>query len=310
MNFMKYRKFYYAFSILLTVVGILFLVMNKGLNRGIDFTGGTAMTLQMADPVTQEQLRVKLAEIGHPSAIVQNFGNNTYFVRTVQIDDPAQNALVDSLKTSLSPNGIEVLATELVSPVVAWDTIRNAGIAVAASAVLIFFYLWWAFRKMPNPARYGAAAIVALAHDIFIVIGIFALLGFLFDTEVNTMFLIALLTVLGYSVNDTIVVFDRIRENVLNHTNRTLTENANNAITETIGRSINTGMALMFTIAALLLFGGPTIREFLLVLLIGVLAGTYSSPGIATPLLIDWENWRKSRAAKRETARAQQPATA
>jgi preprotein translocase subunit SecF len=142
---------------------------------------------------------------------------------------------------------------------------------------------------LPSPFRYGTAAIVALLHDAIVVIGIFAILGEVADIEVNTMFLIALLTVIGYSVNDTIVVFDRLRENVLLYPNRTLAANANLSISETLGRSLNTSLTLLFTLLALLLFGGPTIRVFLWVLLIGVIAGTYSSIGIATNLLVAWE---------------------
>ncbi|MCY4654033.1 MAG: protein translocase subunit SecF, partial [Dehalococcoidia bacterium] len=147
----------------------------------------------------------------------------------------------------------------------------------------------WAFRNVPSPFRYGAAAIVALIHDSIIVIGIFSILGAVLNIEVGTMFLIAILTVIGYSVNDTIVVFDRIRENVTIHPNRQLSEVVNLSISETIGRSLNTSITLMVTLLALFLFGGTTIREFLLVLLIGVVAGTYSSIAIASQVLISWE---------------------
>jgi preprotein translocase subunit SecF len=173
--------------------------------------------------------------------------------------------------------------------VVASETVVSAIWAILAAAVGIFLYVWWAFRNVPSPFRYGAAAIVALLHDTMVVVGIFAILGVVADIEVNTMFLIALLTVIGYSVNDTIVVFDRLRENVLLYPNRTLAANANLSISETIGRSLNTSLTLLFTLMALILFGGPTIRVFLWVLLIGVIAGTYSSIGIATNLLVAWE---------------------
>jgi len=161
---------------------------------------------------------------------------------------------------------------------------------VLAASVGIFLYLWWAFRSVPNPFRYGLAAIVALVHDSMIVIGIFAILGVLADIEVNTMFLVAILTIIGYSVNDTIVVFDRLRENILLYPNRTLARNANVSIMESMGRSLNTSLTLLFTLLALLLVGGETIRIFLWVLIIGVVAGTYSSIGVATPLLVVWES--------------------
>jgi len=197
---------------------------------------------------------------------------------------------VASLESRLSPDGVQVLSFDLVSPVVATETVVNAFYAVLAAAVGIFFYVWWAFRNVPSPFRYGLAAIIALLHDAMVVVGIFAILGVLFDIEVNTMFLIALLTVIGYSVNDTIVVFDRLRENVLLYPNRTLAANANLSVSETLGRSLNTSLTLLFTLTALLLFGGATIRNFLWVLLIGVIAGTYSSLAIATPFLVVWES--------------------
>ena len=154
----------------------------------------------------------------------------------------------------------------------------------------IFVYLWWAFRSVPSPFRYGVAAIVALLHDTIIVVGIFAILGNLLGTEVNTMFLIAVLTVIGYSVNDTIVVFDRLRENVINFPNRRFSDNINVSISETLGRSLNTSLTLLVTLMALFLFGGVTIRSFLLVLLIGVVAGTYSSVAIASQVLATWDS--------------------
>ena len=190
----------------------------------------------------------------------------------------------------MDPESKSILRSfDLVSPIVASETVLNAVWAVLAAAIGIFIYVWWAFRNVPSPFRYGLAAIVALLHDTLIVVGAFAILGELFDIEVNTMFLIAVLTVIGYSVNDTIVVFDKIRENVLIHVNRPFTEIVNLSISETIGRSINTSFTLLITLAALLLFGGATIREFLYVLLIGVVAGTYSSIGIASQVLVSWE---------------------
>ena len=156
-----------------------------------------------------------------------------------------------------------------------YDTERH--VRGHSASVGIFIYLWWAFRSVPRPFRYGLGAIVALVHDLAIVIGIFAILGNLLGLEVNTMFLVAVLTVIGYSVNDTIVVFDRLRENVINYGNRGFAQNVNVSISETIGRSLNTSLTLLIVLMALLLFGGATIRTFLLVLVIGVIAGTYRS---------------------------------
>ncbi len=256
---------------------------------GIDFTGGSTMTIKFSSPVTQENLRTELARIGQAEATVQSFGDNTYFIRTRQLSDRDKDVLASTLEASLSPDGVDV-SSDFVSPIVARDTILNGIYAVIAAAVGIFIYLWWAFRSVPRPFRYGIAAIVALIHDLVLVVGIFAILGNLLGYEVNTMFLVAVLTVIGYSVNDTIVVFDRLRENVINYGNREFAQNVNVSISETIGRSLNTSLTLLIVLMALLLFGGATIRTFLLVLIIGVVAGTYSSIAVASQVLVVWEN--------------------
>jgi preprotein translocase subunit SecF len=230
-----------------------------------------------------------LANLGHSDATVQQLEDNVFFIRTKELDEVARVAVLAGTEGNLSPNGVQQLSFDLVSPVVAGETILNAIYAILAAAVGIFLYVWWAFRNVPSPFRYGAAAILALLHDAMIVIGIFSILGVLIEMEVGTMFLVAILTVIGYSVNDTIVVFDRIRENVLTFPNRELSEVVNLSISETIGRSLNTSVTLLITLMALMLFGGSTIREFLLVLLIGVVVGTYSSIAIASQALISWE---------------------
>jgi preprotein translocase subunit SecF len=289
LDFVGKRNWFFLLSLLVLLPGIVFLLIAPGLNPGIDFTGGSSTALEFQADINQGDLRDELETAGHPDAIVQKLEERTFFVRTKELTEEAKDGLVDALQNGLSPDGVTVLSFDLVSPVVAAETVVSALWALLAAAVGIFLYVWWAFRNVPSPFRYGTAAIVALLHDAMVVVGIFAILGEVAEIEVNTMFLIALLTVIGYSVNDTIVVFDRLRENVLLYPNRTLAANANLSISETIGRSLNTSLTLLFTLLALLLFGGPTIRVFLWVLLIGVIAGTYSSIGIATNLLVAWE---------------------
>ena len=285
---------------LVILPGIVFLILAPGLNPGIDFTGGSSLTIQFPEGsgANQKAIREKLQAIGYPESTVQNLGNSTidekrydlFFLRTKTLDETKKDILVDNLNNQFSPEQTNtVLSFDLVSAVVAQETVISACWAVLAAALGIFFYVWWAFRKVPRPIRYGLAAIVALLHDALIVVGIFAILGYFLDTEVNTMFLIALLTVIGYSVNDTIVVFDKIRENVLTYTNRPFPEVVNLSISETMGRSLNTSFTLLVTLLALLLFGGTTIREFLYVLIIGVIVGTYSSIAIATQVLVSWD---------------------
>ena len=286
---MGLRGWFFIFSALVILPGIVFLIIAPGLRQGIDFTGGSTLTLEFSDPVNQTDLRAELANLGHSDATVQQLEDNVFFIRTKELDEVARVAVLAGTEGNLSPNGVQQLSFDLVSPVVAGETILNAIYAILAATVGIFFYVWWAFRNVPSPFRYGAAAIIALLHDAIIVIGIFSILGVLIEMEVGTMFLVAILTVIGYSVNDTIVVFDRIRENVLTFPNRELSEVVNLSISETIGRSLNTSVTLLITLMALMLFGGSTIREFLLVLLIGVVVGTYSSIAIASQALISWE---------------------
>ena len=289
MNFVGLRGWFFIFSALVILPGIVFLIIAPGLRQGIDFTGGSTLTLEFSDPVNQTDLRAEFANLGHSDATVQQLEDNVFFIRTKEPDEVARVAVLTGTEGNLSPNGVQQLSFDLVSPVVAGETILNAIYAILAAAVGIFLYVWWAFRNVPSPFRYGAAAIIALLHDAMIVIGIFSILGVLIEMEVGTMFLVAILTVIGYSVNDTIVVFDRIRENVLTFPNRELSEVVNLSISETIGRSLNTSVTLLITLMALMLFGGSTIREFLLVLLIGVVVGTYSSIAIASQALISWE---------------------
>ena len=291
MDFVGKRKWFFLFSFLIILPGVAFLIINPGLRLGIDFTGGSTMTINFSSAVTQEELRTELTRIGQVDATVQSFGDNTYFIRTKQLSDQEKDALTNQLTASLSPDGEDdPVSSDFVSPVVARDTILNGMYAVIAASVGIFIYLWWAFRSVPRPFRYGIAALIALVHDLVIVIGIFAILGNLLGLEVNTMFLVAVLTVIGYSVNDTIVVFDRLRENVLNYGNRGFAQNVNVSISETIGRSLNTSLTVLIVLLALLLFGGATIRTFLLVLVIGVVAGTYSSIAVASQVLVAWES--------------------
>ena len=292
MDFVGKRFWFFIISLLVIAPGVVFLISTPGLKPGIDFTGGSSMTLQFPEgsSLDQQDLRDVLAKDGYTESTVQNMGGDSFFVRTKELDEEAKDNLVETITASLSPDSQNLLQSfDLVSPVVAQETVLNALWAVLAAAIGIFFYIWWAFRNVPSPFRYGLAAIVALLHDTIIVVGIFSILGALFEIEVNTMFLIALLTVIGYSVNDTIVVFDKIRENVLIYSNRPFTEVVNLSISETIGRSINTSFTLLVTLLALILFGGSTIREFLLVLLIGVVAGTYSSIAIASQVLVTWD---------------------
>jgi len=303
LNIAKQRGWFFLISAILLIPGLVFLIIAPGLNAGIDFTGGSTMTVKFGDPVDQQSIRLSLDSLDVADATVQNFGDNTFFIRTKELTELEKEKTLGYLQDQLSPSGYEVLSFDKVSPLVAQETVIAAFWALFAASIGIFFYVWWAFRNVPKPFRYGTAAIIALLHDAGIIIGIFAILGVLADVEVNTMFLIALLTVIGYSVNDTIVVFDRVRENIISAPNRSLEANVNLSIADTMGRSINTSLTLLLTLFALMLFGGPTLKSFLLVLIIGVVVGTYSSIAVATQILVSWEQQDFTRIISRFTKR-------
>lgn len=291
MNFARLRGWFFLFSLCVILPGLYFLFVQPGLKPGIDFSGGSSLTVRYEIPVKQDALREGLKSIGYNESTVQDFGDNTFFVRMHLLEDGKFEDVVYELSNYIGlSDQYEILSFDLVSPVIAREVVLNAFYAVIAAAVGIFVYVWWAFRNVPSPFRYGIAALVALFHDVLVVLGVFALLGWLLNYEVNTMFLIALLTVIGYSVNDTIVVFDRLRENVSIYPNRDFSENVNYSISETLGRSLNTSLTLLLPLTALILFGGQTIQVFLVVLLIGVVAGTYSSIAIASQILVSWDS--------------------
>ncbi len=289
MDFVSKRNWFFILSLLFILPGVVFLIIAPGLKPGIDFTGGSTLDIEFQEPVEAADVRGVLTSLGQTDTIVQSIGDNRFFIRTRELSEDARQTIEAALEAEIAPMGVTVLAFDQVSPTVARETVLYSIYAVLAATVGIFGYIWWAFRTVSRPFRYGVAAIIALIHDVLMVIGIFAILGELANIEVNTMFLIALLTVIGYSVNDTVVVFDRIRENVLTYSNRPFAQVVNLSIGETMGRSLNTSLAFLFTVLALTLFGGQTIRTFLFVLLIGIVAGSYSSIAIASQILVAWE---------------------
>ena len=205
----------------------------------------------------------------------------------VKPDQGERTVIEDALRARFGE--FEVLEFASVSPVVSAAAVRNAAVAVAVASLFIMGYIVFAFASVPNSFRYASCAIIAMLHDVIIVLGAFSLFGKLFGTEVNLMFVTGLLTVIGFSVHDSIVVFDRIRENVMRAPDAPLAENVNAALLQTLARSFNTSITLLLVVIAMLLLGGVTIQSFLLVILVGVIAGTYSSIGLAAQLLVSWE---------------------
>jgi len=307
-DFVKRRNWYYLLSFLVLIPGLISLAIPPSLKPGIEFTGGTTFTVRFAQPVDQEQLRNALSELGHPEAVVQRTGENRFLVRTRELEGaasapevgPAPPSERDSVEGGLRQRFGDFLDNNgnvsnrfidfaSVSGTVSQEIGRNAGFAVIAASVGILLYISWAFRSVPKPFLYGAAAIIALLHDALLVVGAFSILGKVFNIEINTMFLTGLLTVMGFSVHDTIVVFDRIRENLRRGEGGDFAGCVNGSLNQTLARSINTSFTVVLVLVAMLLMGGVTIRDFLLVLLIGIISGTYSSIFIASQLLVTWE---------------------
>jgi preprotein translocase subunit SecF len=306
-DFVKHRLHFYLLSAAFLIPGIISLVLPGGLNPGIDFTSGTIMTIQFDNAVDANQLRDAFAGLGHGEAVIQQSSDNTFIVRTKPLAQPQQTdtgeittseqqQIQEALSNQFGP--MQILNLDQVSPLVAEQIVRLAVLAVAAASVFILGYLWWAFNKVTHPIRYGTTAIVALLHDALIVLGLFSILGRLFPAEIEleSTFIVAVLTVIGFSVHDTIVVFDRVRENFIRRAGERFEDVVNHSLAQTLTRSLNTSLTVILTLVVLMLFGGVTIRyTFVLVLLIGITTGTYSSIFIASMLLVSWHfgelNW-------------------
>jgi preprotein translocase subunit SecF len=281
------RLWFFLLSAVVIIPGIISLGI-FGLRPGIDFSSGTTMTLRFSGEVQQSQLRQVVADLGYSDAMIQHTGEGDFFIRIKELSPEERASFVDGLRKELGQE-VTVLDYNTVSPLVAAQTGRNAAIAVIAASVFILLYISWAFRKMPKPFRWGTCAVVALIHDVLLVMGVFSILGWTAGVQIDAMFITGMLTVVGYSVHDTIVVFDRIRENMTRGLSRDFEVVVNSSILETLGRSLNTALTTLLVVTALLLFGGITIRYFVLVLFIGIITGTYSSICNASQLLVVWD---------------------
>ncbi len=273
-----------------------------------EFSSGTTFTARFQNAVKEEDLRSEMAKLGHTEARVQRTGENKFLIRTRELQGTAQapdlgpapagerenleTALVDKFGSMIDANGNVVdrfIEYASVSAAVSREIGQKSTFAVAAAAIAILLYISWAFRSIPNPFRCGIAATIATMHDVVLLMGAYSIFGKVFNMEVNTMFITGLLTVIGFSVHDTIVVLDRIRENSHRYPDLPLHTCVNNSILQTLGRSINTSTTVILAVVALLLIGGVTIRPFLVVMLIGVITGTYSSIFVASQILVTWE---------------------
>jgi protein-export membrane protein SecD/preprotein translocase SecF subunit len=299
-DFVRRRGFYFLLSAVILVPGIISLVVPPHLKTGIEFSSGATFTLDFAnDAVTQDQVKDALGEVGHDEARVQKSSDGDFIVRTEELNvapgpplgptPPSErDALEEGLRTKLGD--FKTLNFNQVSEIISSSIVYNAIIAVLFAAAAILVYITWSFRNIAQSYRYGIAAVIAALHDAVFVVGAFSILGHFFGTEVDSLFITGVLTVIGFSVHDTIVVFDRIRENVSTNPGVRFGEVVNSSLTETLARSINTSSTVVLTIIALLLLGGGSINVLLLALLIGIISGTYSSIFIASQILVSWDN--------------------
>ncbi|HSJ89259.1 MAG TPA: protein translocase subunit SecF [Anaerolineales bacterium] len=296
MNIIKNRYLYFLISLLIIIPGLVFLILNwtktgKPLPLGIDFTGGSLLEVQFTGTRPAEDAIRSAFEKYAPGAdpVIQPVENDAFAIRSRTIDDATKGEIVAEFE-KLSGKPVNVLAFSSVSASVGAEVTKAAGFAILLAALAILAYIWYAFRGVEHAIRYGTAAVLAMLHDILVVIGVEAILAYFLGWEADALFLTALLTVIGFSVHDTIVVFDRIREN--SHVYRRVDYETlvNHSIVQTLDRSINTQLTVMFTLFALVLFGGESIRHFVTILLVGIFSGTYSSIFNASPILVVWEN--------------------
>ncbi|EKD91435.1 MAG: hypothetical protein ACD_30C00005G0003 [uncultured bacterium] len=281
MHLMKHKLLFFIFSTLIILPGLFYLIIS-GLKLGIDFTGGALLEYRFEQNVSKSELE----QFG----VVTPAGENTFIIRTKPIEHEKLQTLKQDLKNKFG--NFEVRSEENVGPIIGEELKQKALIALLISCIMIVLYITYSFRNIPKPTssfRFGIAAIAALIHDVLVVVGIFAILGHFFNVEIDVLFVTALLTIIGFSVHDTIVVFDRIRENLPKNLSKKFEAVADISITQTLARSLNTSLTVVFVLIALLLFGGESIRWFVVALLIGIISGTYSSIFNATALLTFWE---------------------
>ncbi len=285
----------------LLISGILILISvvalgTLGLRPGVDFASGSLTTLSFEQEVSPGELEEELTSLGYTGDVERN-PQGDLLIRTVQLTAGKKAELKENLTARFGTNTEK--SFENVDPVIATETARIAAIAVGVAAVGILLYITWAFRRMPKPFRYGTCAIIALVHDMLVVLGVFSIFGAVLNWEINLMFITGILAVIGYSVNNTVVVFDRIRENLRRGVSANFGVVVNNSLVETLSRSLNTSLTTLLVVLALLFFVGVSIQNFAVVLLIGVIAGTYSSLFVAPQLLVVWEKREWGRLIRR-----------
>lgn len=289
MNIIGKKNIYFLISLIFIIPGIVFLFL-WGLNLGIDFTGGSRVELTGKQNEITEVFEKQNIQINS----VQKVEEERFIFRTKPLSEKTHG----ELKENLERNNISELSFQTVGPTIGAETTENAIKAILLASILIVLYITWSFRKVPKPAsslRFGICAIIALVHDVLIVVGVFSIFGHVLNVEVDSLFVTALLTIIGFSVHDTIVVFDRLRENLIKMGSSNFSKVANESILQTLNRSLTTSLTVVLVLISLLLFGGESIRWFVVALLVGIISGTYSSIFNAAPLLVLWQEWKEKK---------------
>ena len=304
------RKLWFIISLVVIVPGLVSLLIS-GLKLGIDFTGGTLWEVRFSQPATALEIESALRDAGLDSVIVQQSGpasDETFLIRMPEVPEGSaqKTMLTQALETAIGP--FTELEYATVGGALSTQIRNRAILAVALASVGILLYMAYAFRNTQNPLLYGSSALIAMLHDVLVVLGIFSILGLLFNVQIDALFITALLTIIGFSVHDTIVVFDRIRENLAKHPDESFEAIVDYSLAQTVVRSVNTSLTVIFTLLALVLFGGGSTRMFVLALLVGVVSGTYSSIFNASQLLVAWENGEIQRLFRRFSRAKPDPA--
>ena len=286
------KWWFLIFSAVIIIPGLISLIL-WGIRPAIDFTGGTLLEFQFLNKETKienSDLRRELEKEELEIGSIQQSGENTFLVRLKSLEKDKSLKLFSGFSATYGE--IKQIRSETVGPLIGQETAQNSLKAIVVASIAIIIYVALAFRHIPKPYsswRFGICAVFALIHDILVVVGIFSILGHFYKVEIDSLFITALLTVMGFSVHDSIVVFDRIRENLIHLTGKEFSQIVNESIVQTLARSLSTGMTVILTLVALLLFGGESTRWFIAALLIGIISGTYSSIFNAAPLLVIWE---------------------
>ncbi len=298
-NFVQKRRLYFAIAavlILLSLGAMLasYLTYGQVLRVGIDFTGGSLFVLQFQQPVEEQAIREVFTEYGFSGAIIQQLGNksdNLWQVRAPFVSTDEVQEIMDAIEQKVGPLDRTRSTVDTVEPTLGAEVARQAGLAVLVSSIAVLLFIWYSFRRIPHPFRYGVAALIAMTINVIVTLGFYALMGLLQGWEVDALFLTALLTVIGFSVQDVIVVFDRIRENIPRHPGEPFEMIVNRSVMETVHRSLATQLNAMFVMIAIILFGGATLKPFISVMLVGMISETFTSLCVAVPFVVVWEEW-------------------